>query len=176
MHTNIQNKYYFISKLDTNNIAKQDSKTIIIYRNYQNKKLDVSTILKIKKYCKKKNIKFFLSNNIKLAIKLDLDGVYIPSFNNNMSHLSFNLKNKFKIIGSAHNLKEIRIKELQKVNRIFLSSIFKKNKNYLGINKFRLLSNLTKKKVVALGGISKKNKRLLNILNIKFFAGISYFE
>ena len=176
MHTNIQNKYYFISKLDTNNIAKQDSKTIIIYRNYQNKKLDVSTILKIKKYCKKKNIKFFLSNNIKLAIKLDLDGVYIPSFNNNMTHLSFNLKNKFKIIGSAHNLKEIRIKELQKVNRIFLSSIFKKNKNYLGINKFKLLSNLTKKKVVALGGISKKNKRLLNILNIKFFAGISYFE
>ena len=176
MHTNIQNKYYFISKLDTNNIAKQDSKTIIIYRNYQNKKLDVSSILKIKKYCKKKNIKFFLSNNIKLAIKLDLDGVYIPSFNNNMSHLSFNLKNKFKIVGSAHNLKEIRIKELQKVNRIFLSSIFKKNKNYLGINKFRLLSNLTKKKVVALGGISKKNKRLLNILNIKFFAGISYFE
>ncbi len=176
MHTNIKNKYYFISKLDTNNIAKQDSKTIIIYRNYQNKKLDISSILKIKKYCKKKNIKFFLSNNIKLAIKLDLDGVYIPSFNNNMSHLSFNLKNKFKIIGSAHNLKEIRIKELQKVNRIFLSSIFKKNKNYLGINKFRLLSNLTKKKVVALGGISKKNKRLLNILNIKFFAGISYFE
>tara|TARA_B100001029_G_C15028509_1_gene435265 strand:- start:830 stop:1360 length:531 start_codon:yes stop_codon:yes gene_type:complete len=176
MHTNIQNKYYFISKLDTNNIAKQDSKTIIIYRNYQTKKLDVSSILKIKKYCKKKNIKFFLSNNIKLAIKLDLDGVYVPSFNNNMSHLSFNLKKKFKIIGSAHNLKEIRIKELQNVNKIFLSSIFKKNKNYLGINKFKLLSNLTKKKIVALGGISKKNKKLLNILNIKFFAGISYFE
>tara|TARA_Y100000996_G_C22512903_1_gene639186 strand:- start:279 stop:809 length:531 start_codon:yes stop_codon:yes gene_type:complete len=176
MHTNIQNKYYFISKLDTNNIAKQDSKTIIIYRNYQNKKLDVSSILKIKKYCKKKNIKFFLSNNIKLAIKLDLDGAYIPSFNNNMSHLSFNLKKRFKIIGSAHNLKEIKIKELQNVNKIFLSSIFKKNKNYLGINKFKLLSNLTKKKVVALGGISKKNERLLNILNIKFFAGISFFE
>ena len=138
--------------------------------------MDVSSILKIKKYCKKKNIKFFLSNNIKLAIKLDLDGVYVPSFNNNMSHLSFNLKKKFRIIGSAHNLKEIKIKELQNVNKIFLSSIFKKNKNYLGINKFKLLSNLTKKKVVALGGISKKNERLLNILNIKFFAGISFFE
>ena len=138
--------------------------------------MDVSSILKVKKYCKKKNIKFFLSNNFKLAIKLDLDGVYVPSFNNNMSHLSFNLKKKFKIIGSAHNLKEIRIKELQNVNKIFLSSIFKKNKNYLGINKFKLLSNLTKKKVVALGGISKKNNKLLNILNIKFFACISYFE
>ena len=176
MHTNIQNKYYFISKLDTNNIAKQDSKTIIIYRNYQNKKLDVSSILKIKKYCKKKNIKFFLSNNIKLAIKLDLDGVYLPSFNNNMNHLSYSCKKKFEIIGSAHNLKEIRIKELQKVNKIFLSSIFKKNKNYLGINKFKLLSNLTKKKIVALGGISIKNKKMINILNVKYFAGISFFE
>jgi thiamine-phosphate pyrophosphorylase len=57
-----------------------------------------------------------------------------------------------------------------------LSSLFKKNKNYLGINKFRLLSNLTKKKVVALGGITKKNKKLLNILNIEYFAGISYFK
>ena len=32
-------------------------------------------------FCKKKKIKFFLSNEIKLALKLDLDGVYLPSFN-----------------------------------------------------------------------------------------------
>ncbi len=93
-----------------------------------------------------------------------------------MHHLSYSYKKKFEIIGSAHNLREIRVKELQKVNKVFLSSIFKKNKNYLGINKFRLLSNLTKKKVVALGGITKKNKKLLNILNIEYFAGISYFK
>ena len=111
-----------------------------------------------------------------MAIKLDLDGVYLPSFNNNMNHLSYSCKKKFEIIGSAHNLKEIRIKELQKVNKIFLSSIFKKNKNYLGINKFKLLSNLTKKKIVALGGISIKNKKMINILNVKYFAGISFFE
>ncbi len=176
MHINIKRKYYFISKLDTNNIAKQDDKTTIIYRNYKTKKIDVSGILKVKKYCKQKNIKFFLSNNIKLAIKLDLDGAYLPSFNNNMCHLSYSFKKEFEIIGSAHNLKEIRTKEFQKVNKIFLSSIFKKNKNYLGINKFKLLSNLTKKKIVALGGISEKNVKLINILNVKYFAGISYFE
>ena len=174
MHKNI--KYYFINKFETNNIDKLDNQTTVIYRNYSSKKIDEKLILKIKNYCKKKGIKLYLANNIQIAIKLDLDGAYIPSFNKNTKHLSYSLKKKFKIIGSAHNLKEIRIKELQKVNRIFLSSIFKKNKNYLGINKFKLLSNLTKKKVVALGGISKKNKRLLNILNIKFFAGISYFE
>ena len=68
------------------------------------------------------------------------------------------------------------MKELQNVKIIFISSLFKKNKNYLGINKFKLVSNLTSKKVVALGGISKKNLSLLRLLNNFEFAGISYFE
>ena len=176
MHDNLKNKYYFINKFDTNNINKQDKQTIIIYRNYSTKKVNKSLILKFKKYCKKKQKKFFLSNNIKLAIKLNLDGVYIPSFNKNLNHLSYNCNKNFKIIGSAHSLKDIKTKELQKVDRIFLSSLFKKNKNFLGINKFKLLSKLTKKKIVILGGISRKNIRLLKLLTSSEFAGISFFE
>ena len=176
MHYYKSNKYYFINKLDTNNIDKQDKNTIIIYRNYSEKKIDKLLILKIKNYCKKKKIKFYLSNNIKLAINLSLDGAYIPSFNMNFNHLSFSYNKNFKIIGSAHNLKEIRNKEIQKVENIFLSSLFKKNKNYLGINKFKLLSKLTMKKVVALGGISEKNIHKLKLLDNLEFAGISYFE
>ena len=93
-----------------------------------------------------------------------------------MKHLSFSLKKKFLIFGSAHNNKEIKIKEKQLVKIIFLSSIFKKNKNYLGINKFKLLSNLTNIKVIALGGISIKNIKELKLLDCFGFAGISYFE
>ena len=170
------NKYYFISNFDTNIIDKQDKQTAVIYRNYSSKVIDEKLILKLKKYCKLKKIKFYLSNNIKLAIKLDLDGAYIPSFNKSTKHLAYSLKKKFKIIGSAHNIKEIKTKEIQKVNSIFVSSLFKKNKNYLGINKFKLISNLTKKKVVALGGISKENLSKLKLLNNSEFAGISFFE
>jgi len=169
-------KYYFINKFDTNNIDKQDRQTVLIYRNYSSNRQDEALILKIKKYCKKKSIQFYLSNNFKLAIKLDLDGVYLPAFNDNYDHLSYSLKKNFKILGSAHNLKEIRIKEKQKVDKIFLSSLFKKNKNFLGINKFKLLSSLTKKKIVVLGGLSQKNLIKLNLLNTSEFAGISYFE
>ena len=174
MHKNI--KYYFINKFETNNIDKQDRKTIIIYRKYSSEQANDDVILKIKNYCKKKGIKFYLSNNIKLAIKLNLDGAYIPSFNNNTKHLAYSLKKKFKIIGSAHNLKEIRIKEKQRVDKIFISSLFKKNKNFLGINKFKILSSLTKKKIVALGGVSFKNKKKLSLVRLKDFSGISYFE
>ena len=176
MHYYKSNKYYFINKFDTNNIDKQDKNTIIIYRDYSEKKIDKLLILKIKNYCKKKKIKFYLSNNIKIAVKLDLDGVYIPSFNKSTKHLAFSLKKKFNLIGSAHNIKEIRNKEIQNVNKIFISSIFKKNKNYMGINKFKLISNLTVKKVVALGGISKTNIKRLKLTDNFEFAGISYFE
>ena len=169
-------KYYFINKFETNNIDKQDKQTVIIYRNYSSKVTNEELILKIKEYCKKRGIKFYLSNNIKLAIKLDLDGAYIPSFNKQIKHLSYSLKKNFDIVGSAHNLKEIRIKEHQNVKKIFLSSLFKKNKNFLGINKFKLLSKLTIKNIVVLGGISNKNKKKLSLFNQSEFAGISYFE
>ena len=109
-------------------------------------------------------------------MKLGLDGVYIPSFNKSTNHLAFSLKKKFNVIGSAHNIKEIKIKEIQKVDKIFISSIFKKNKNYLGINKFKLMSNLTQKKVVALGGVSKENIKKLKLLKSEEFAGISFFK
>ena len=132
--------------------------------------------MKLRDFCKKKGLKFYLSNDIKLAINLNLDGAYIPSFNKKFDHLSYFYKKNFEIIGSAHNHKEIRLKELQKVNKIFLSSLFKKNKNFLGINRFRHFSNLTKKNIVVLGGVSKKNVKLLKLVNCKEFAGISYFE
>ena len=176
MHYNLNIKYYFINNFDTNNIDQQDKQTVIIYRNYISKKVNQFEILKFKNYCKKRGLKFYLSNNVKLAIKLRLDGAYIPSFNKKFDHLSYFYKKNFEIIGSAHNLKEIRLKELQKVNKIFLSSLFKKNKNFLGINKFKRLSKLTKKKIVVLGGVTKNNVKLLKLVNCKEFAGISYFE
>ena len=130
----------------------------------------------MKNYLRKKKNKFLLSNNVKLALKLGLDGAYIPSFNNNFNHLNYSINPKFLVLGSAHNIKEIKIKELQKVSGIFLSSLFKRNKNFLGLNKFKIISNYTKLDIIALGGINRENKKKLNLLRISGFAGISYFE
>ena len=175
MHNKILNKYYFINKFNQSHLDKQDKETVIIYRNY-NQEVDRRLILNIKNYCKKKGNKFLLSNNVKLAIKFDLDGVYIPSFNKDKKHLSYSFKKKFIILGSAHNLYEIKTKELQNVKVIFLSSIFKKNKNFLGIYRFKLLSLFNKNLVIALGGISNNNVKKLNLINCLGFAGISFFE
>ena len=133
-------------------------------------------ILFMKDYCKKRNLKFLISNNIKLSIQLNLDGAYLPSFNKNYNNLNYDFKKNFLLIGSAHNLKEIKIKEKQNVKEIFLSSIFKENKNYLGLNKFNNISKLTSKKIIALGGISENNIKLLKFTKSIGLAGISYFD
>ena len=175
MHKFLFKKYYFIEKFYKSNIDKQDKNTIIIYRNYK-QKIDTSEILNFKKYCNQKGLKFLLSNNVKLSIQLNLDGAYLPAFNNNFKHLSYTFKKDFLLVGSAHNLHEIRTKEKQGVSEIFVSSIFKKNNNFLGINKFKLVSNLSKKKIIALGGISIKNLSLIKLTRSVGFAGISYFK
>jgi len=168
-------KFLFIDDYHTKLIDIQCKRTFIIYRNYKNTQ-NISKILKLKNYCQKKGNPFILSNNIKLAINLNLNGVYIPSFNKSFSHLSYDLKKKFLIIGSAHNLNEVSNKILQKCQYIFISSLFKKNKNYLGLNKFKLLTNNIQVPVIALGGINSLNIKKLKMINIKGFAGISYFQ
>ena len=120
----------------------------------------------------------FNGRNFKIALKLKLSGVYLPSFNKNFRHLNYRINTKFIVLGSAHNLKEIRIKEMQKIEYIFLSLLFPsiKNKNYLGIYKFFNLMKKTKKKVVCLGGITKSNIKTLKNLNLYGMASISYFK
>ena len=81
-------------------------------------------------------------------------------------------------MGSAHKIDEIKIKEKQGVELLFISPIFKSNKykKSLGIIKFNLLSKITKIKIVALGGINKRNLSLLKMANIKAISGIRFIE
>ena len=83
MHNNLPKIYYFINEFDQNHIRKLNKNIALIYRNYE-KKVDEKLIKQIKKFCKIQKRKLFLSNNLKIALKLNLDGVYIPSFNKNI--------------------------------------------------------------------------------------------
>ena len=174
MHNKILNKYNFIKEFDQSHLDKQDKKTIIIFRNY-NQPIDEELILTIKNYCKKKGNKFLISNNIKLAIKLNLDGAYIPSFNKDKKHLSYSFKKNFILLGSAHNIFEIKIKENQNISKIFLSPLFKtaKKKENLGIYKFMKLARETKKTVVCLGGVNKGNIKKIQMMGFDNIGSIT---
>ena len=41
---------------------------------------------------------------------------------------------------------------------------------------YKLMSKLTDKKIIALGGLNKTNLKYLNLTNCLGFAGISFFE
>ena len=113
-----------------------------------------------------------------LALNLKFDGVYIPSFNKKINFTHNKKVKNFKIIGSAHNLAEIKIKEKQGVDYIFLSPLFKiiKSNKFLGISKFNILACSANTHIIALGGINKLNIKKLAMLNVIGFSGISYFQ
>ena len=170
--------YYFISEFNLSDLIKLGKNINIIYRNYE-KKTSYNQLLSIKRFCKNSKRKFFISNNIRLALKLRLDGIYIPSFNRKINYLSsYSIPSRFRIIGSAHNFNELRIKKIQGCKEIFLSPIFKvdKSKKYLGIYNFNKLTIDKTLKYIALGGINQQNYKKIKLTKSSGFAGIRWIK
>ena len=79
----IKNKYFLIIEsikdINLKNI-KIRNKFFIIYRN--NKIIDkFNDLLRFRQICRSKSIKFYIANNLKLAVSLNSDGIYISSYN-----------------------------------------------------------------------------------------------
>ena len=176
MHINNLKKYYFINKFNYTHLINLNKNISFIWRN-KDKETSIKTLIELRNFCKKNQRCFYISNDIKLARKLDADGVYISSTNRNLNLRTVNLKKKFKILGSAHNLREIKLKELQNIEEIFLSPLFKEKTNkQLNIYKYLKLRGITKMRDISLGGINNKNIKKLKMIKPFGFAGISYFR
>ena len=85
-----QEKFYFF----TTYINEQMIKNVVKFKNiaiiYNNKYIDnENNFLNIKKFCKNNNIKFFILDNFRLAVKYKLDGI-ILSHNNKRAYLNLN--------------------------------------------------------------------------------------
>ena len=172
-----KNKYFLIVEsikdIDLKNIKKRN-KFFIIYRN--NKKIDkLSDLLEFRRTCKAKAIKFYVSNDINLALIIKSDGIYLSSYNKNLKFLNYK-KSNFKIIGSAHNFKEISIKVNQGCELILLSKLFlvdyNKSSPFLGIVKFNFFSKIFKI-LIPLGGIKTHNLNHLKNVSSEGFALLS---
>ena len=177
MKHNFPKIYHFIDDFKEKDIEYLPNNIALIYRNYE-KKPTKSLVIKIKNYCKKRKIKFYLSNNYKMAVNLDLDGVYLPSFNKEIIFNIFSKRKNFLILGSAHSIQEISIKQKQGCKLIFLAPTFKvnKKKKFLGVGKFNCLATNKKIGFIALGGINDLNIKKINLLNCYGFAGITWIK
>ena len=157
MHKIFPKIFIFLDHYDSRIFENNNISIGIIYRNYNDKKRE-KELVKIARACKKSRNQLFVSNDIKLAIKVKAEGIYVPSFNKTKSFANLEKKN-IKILGSAHSQKEIQKKISQNCSAIFLSPIFymKKSKRFLGLHKFNYLSHQNNVNILALGGISENN-------------------
>ena len=176
MHKYLPNLFIFLDQYHNQIFENNNTNIGVVYRNYNDPKRETE-LIKIAKACKKKRYQLFVSNDIKLALKVRADGIYIPSFNKTKKFLNLEKKNLI-ILGSAHNQKEIREKISQKCQAIFLSPIFyvEKSINFLNVYKFNSLSRSNKVNILALGGITEHNVHKLRLLHTKGFGGIGIFK
>ena len=176
MHKHLPSIFIFVDQYN-NQIFKNKNLNIgVIYRNYKDRDRE-KQLMRIAKACKKSRYQLFVSNDLKLALKVKANGIYIPSFNKTKTFSNLEKKN-IAIIGSAHNQKEIQNKISQNCTAIFLAPVFnvEKSKKFLGLYKFNYLSHMNKINILALGGISEKNIRKLKLLYIKGFGGKRVFK
>ena len=174
----LKSKYFLIIErikdINLSNI-KKINKFVIIYRSNKIKD-DLAELIKFRRECFRKKIKFYIANNLKLCVLLKTDGIYLSSYNKSFKPLHI-LKPQFDIIGSAHNYKEISEKEKQGCNLIIFSKLFiveySKNSPFLGLIKYSKFLNHFNKKLIPLGGINSQNLNKLNLVNSKGFALLS---
>jgi len=164
----IKNNYYlYIENTKSINLdfLKKNNKITIIYRNYRNVE-NFTKLNKFRKKCKIKNFKFYVANNYRLARSCKADGLYLSSYNKK-HYLSCG----FKLIGSAHNFKEIFKKVKQGCKTVILSRLFKTSykikTSYLGVIKFNLIKKKFAVDLVPLGGIRNQNLLSLNLVKSK---------
>jgi len=177
MHKYFPKSFAIIDGYDKNLFKYNTSNFGIIYRNYKSTSA-CSELNKIALNCRKKRIPFFISNNIGQVIKYKATGIYLPAFNKSGIKNLLSAKKNILVLGSAHNVKEIKEKINQGCDAIFVSPVFKTKdyKKNLGIYKFNLLTRNSKIKFYALGGINHKNLKKIKVLNAVGFSGITLYK
>ena len=117
MHKYLPNFFIFLDQYNNQIFKNKNTNIGIIYRNYNERKRE-NELIKIANACKKNRYQLFVSNDVKLALKVKADGIYIPSFNKT-KYFSNLEKRNVVILGSAHNQQEIKNKgkSLMNINR-----------------------------------------------------------
>ena len=162
--------FFFIEKLNELNLDYvKKIGAILILRNPE--KIEIEDLKKFNKRCIERRITLFIQNSIKILFLLKTNNFYISAYNKSQFKQLRKINRKIKIIGSAHNIPEIRQKLNQGCEYILLSRIFKTSnkfkKGFLGTTKFNLLTRNLSKKIIALGGINRKNFKLLRLLSVE---------
>ena len=131
---------------------------------------------KIKRICKKFNVKFLVNDDVYLAKKLNADGCHLGQKDMNIFEARKLIGNKLIGVTCHNSIKLAKIAVKNKASYIafgaFSCSKTKKIKHKASINLLKKAKKITKTPIVAIGGINSKNYRKL-LLNKANFLAIS---
>ena len=168
------NKYFYV---DLAEVLKQKKVSFFQLRlKKENFKKKLAIGRKIKKICKKFNVKFLVNDDVYLAKKLNADGCHLGQKDMDISEARKLIGNK--IIGvTCHNSIELaKVAINNKVNYLafgaFNHSKTKKIKYKASIKLLKKARKMTKAPIVAIGGINSHNYKNL-LLNKANFLAIS---
>ena len=160
---NSKDYYFRIEKLLDSGIK------IIQFRSKNLKSKDYSRISrKIYNICKKYDASYIINDYSNFSLNKYCDGIQLTS--NNLKEIrKMNLDKRYILIGSCHNIDEIKICNNLEVNLILISPVFStSNKTGIGWKKFKELVNESKIPVFALGGLKYPD----DLENVKINGGV----
>jgi len=138
------------------------------------KKLEIGR--KIKKICKKFNVKFLVNDDVYLAKKLNADGCHLGQNDMNISQARKIIGNKIIGVTCHNSIKLAKVAINNKANYLafgaFNYSKTKKVKYKASIKLLKKARKMTKTPIVAIGGINLDNYKNL-LLNKANFLAIS---
>lgn len=185
---NLNTSYYENFYFFTNRLTNENKKNIIKFKNlsviYINNELteNYEEFIDILKFCKNKKIKIYYKDDVRKALKYNLNGVYLSGSNKKFLFLINNLNKKlnFKIIGGAHNQNEYFFKKKQMCEDVFFSPLFKNEKynqsQILNICKFNLMSKEWRCNLFALGGVNSFNLKKVSMTKSQGAGFVSFMS
>ena len=133
---------------------------------------------KIKKICKKYNVKFLINDDVYLVKKLDADGCHLGQKDMNITDARKLIGNKIIGITCHNSIKLAKVAIKNKADYLafgaFYSSKTKKIKYRASINLLKKARKISKSTIVAIGGINSKNYKKLLLNNANFLAISGY--
>ena len=133
---------------------------------------------KIKKICKKFNVKFLINDDVLIAKKLNADGCHLGQKDMSLIHAKKIIKNKIIGITCHNSIRLAKIAIEKKADYLafgaFNTSKTKKTKFKAKIDLLKKIKKITKTPIVAIGGINSKNYKKLLLNNANFLAISGY--
>ena len=187
MRFNNKKFIYLISPLKINKSFYNDLIEVLKYKKVgffqlrlkkENFKKKLLIGKKIKKICKKYNVKFLINDDVNLSKKLDADGCHLGQKDMNIFEARKLIGNKIIGITCHNSIKLANIAVKNKADYIafgaFYSSKTKKVKYKAPIQILRKARKIIKTPIVAIGGINSSNYKKLLLNKANFLAISSY--